>query len=107
MSVRRISIPDAAALLADGKATVVDIRDALSFQAGHIPGAVHLTNDNVGRFLKETDHARALVVCCYHGNSSISAAAFLAEQGYTEVYSLDGGFEGWRFNHPVERTGPR
>lgn len=107
MSVRRISIPDAAALVADGKATVVDIRDALSFQAGHIPGSLHLTNDNVAAFLRDTDHARPLVVACYHGNSSLSAAAFLAEQGFAEVYSLDGGVEGWRFNHPIERTDPR
>jgi len=34
-------------------------------------------------------------VVCYHGISSQSAAAYLAEQGFRDTYSLDGGFEAW------------
>jgi thiosulfate sulfurtransferase len=41
-----------------------------------------------------------VVVCCYHGNSSQSAAQFLVEQGFTEVYSLNGGFEQWKVSYP-------
>jgi thiosulfate sulfurtransferase len=43
-----------------------------------------------------------LIVSCYHGNSSQSAAAYLCSQGFTEVYSLDGGFEVWRTTYPGE-----
>ena len=43
-----------------------------------------------------------LIVACYHGNSSQSAAAYLAHQGFSEVYSLDGGFELWRATYPNE-----
>jgi thiosulfate sulfurtransferase len=39
-------------------------------------------------------------VVCYRGNSSQSAAAYLASQGFSEVYSLDGGFELWRSLYP-------
>lgn len=102
MSGRRISVADAAARIAAGAVTVVDVRDALSFKAGHIPGARLLGNENIRQFLAEADRQRPVIVCCYHGNSSVSAALFLAEQGFAETYSLDGGFEGWRFNHPVE-----
>jgi thiosulfate sulfurtransferase len=41
-------------------------------------------------------------VVCYHGNSSQSAAAYLVSQGFSEVYSLDGGFELWRTTYPTE-----
>ncbi|MFT4862153.1 MAG: thiosulfate sulfurtransferase, partial [Pseudohongiellaceae bacterium] len=47
-------------------------------------------------FIAAADTAQPLVVCCYHGNSSQSAAAFFAEQGFVQSYSLDGGFEAWQ-----------
>jgi thiosulfate sulfurtransferase len=103
VSVGHLSAEQLAGLLAAGSADVVDIRDTLSFQAGHIPGAQPLSNDNLREFLAGADRARPLVVCCYHGHSSVGAAAFLLEQGFAEVYSLDGGFSGWQYRHPVER----
>jgi thiosulfate sulfurtransferase len=48
-----------------------------------------------------------MVVVCYHGHSSQQAAAWLAGQGFAEVYSLDGGFTEWEYRLPerVERAG--
>ncbi|MGB0964544.1 MAG: thiosulfate sulfurtransferase GlpE [Litorivicinus sp.] len=81
-------------------AQVLDIRDAQSYSAGHIPGAQAVTQENSAQLLTQLDKTKPVVVCCYHGNSSQSAAAYLAEQGFSEVYSLDGGFEQWRMQHP-------
>ncbi|WP_068544541.1 thiosulfate sulfurtransferase GlpE [Thalassotalea crassostreae] len=80
---------------------VVDIRDANSFALNHIPGSIHLTNDNLGDFLRDADFDVPTVVCCYHGISSQQAAQFLISQDFTEVYSLDGGFEGWQQAFPT------
>jgi thiosulfate sulfurtransferase len=102
--VRRATVAELAQLLADGQADVVDIRDTLSFQAGHVPGARLLNNDNLPRFLADADRARTLVVCCYSGNSSVGAAQFLAGEGFTDVRSLDGGYTAWQYNQPVERS---
>jgi thiosulfate sulfurtransferase len=74
---------------------VVDIRDAASFAAGHIEGSTHLTNENLAQFTSSADIDRPLVVVCYHGMSSQSAANYLNEQGFDDVYSLDGGFSAW------------
>ncbi|MFZ9025679.1 MAG: rhodanese-like domain-containing protein [Pseudohongiellaceae bacterium] len=46
--------------------------------------------------MKETDSDTALIVMCYHGISSQSASAYLSSRGFTETYSLDGGFEAWQ-----------
>ncbi|MBE0482420.1 MAG: thiosulfate sulfurtransferase GlpE [Bacterioplanes sp.] len=80
--------------------TIVDIRDPRSFQESHIQHAQRLDNDNIQAFLAAQDPQQAVVVCCYHGNSSQGAAQFLAAQGLTKVYSLDGGFERWRLACP-------
>lgn len=83
-------------------AVVVDIRDPQSFAGGHIPGSRHLDNHSLADFIAGADLDAPLLVICYHGNSSQSAAAFLAHQGFAEVYSIDGGFELWRARYPDE-----
>lgn len=82
--------------------TIVDIRDPASFAAGHIPGALQLSDRNLQEFLDTADMGRPLIVCCYHGISSQNAAQFFVERGFSHVCSLDGGFEGWRHSGPVE-----
>jgi len=75
---------------------VVDIRDANSFASGHIPGAIHLTNDNIVDFMRDADLDAPTIVCCYHGVSSQPAAEYLISQDFSDVYSLDGGFVHWQ-----------
>lgn len=105
MSFSRISADDAAAMLASGPVAVVDIRDEQSFSAGHVPGAIHLSNASLTRFLQDTDDETPVLVFCYHGISSQPAAQYLASQGLTRVHSVDGGFEGWKLRFPdrIER----
>lgn len=86
---------DSQALLKE-QLTLIDIRDPQSYQAGHIEGAIHIDNGNVDDFLARADKSKALVVCCYHGNSSQSAADFFNQQGFVKAYSLDGGYEHYK-----------
>lgn len=94
MNFSRIDVTQAKALLAQD-AVVVDIRDAHAFANGSLPGALHLHADNVEAFIASTDPALPLIVCCYHGNSSQGAAAYFADKGFAQAYSLDGGYEAW------------
>lgn len=86
--------------LADGAVTVVDIRDPQSFAAGHPPQARHVHNENVQDFIASADKDKPLIVFCYHGYSSQSAAAFFRQQGFREVYSVRGGYSAWRNAFP-------
>lgn len=97
---RNISASDARALLEDDRTQLVDIRDEYAFEEGHIAGAQRIDNRNVGDFLADADKSAPLIVCCYHGISSQSVAQFFIEQGFADVYSLSGGFEGWRSSFP-------
>lgn len=92
--------PEQAQALREKGAVVVDIRDPQSFAAGHINGALHLDNHSLADFIARADLDAPLIVTCYHGNSSQSAAAYLVGQGFSDVYSLDGGFELWHATYP-------
>lgn len=100
MSQFKAIAPQAAATLLEQGAAIVDIRDQNSFNTSRIAQAHNLNNDNLPVFLQQADRNQALIVYCYHGISSQSAADFLAGQGFTQVYSLDGGFEQWRLQFP-------
>ena len=83
-------------------AVVVDIRDPQAYALNHIKGARHLDNHNIADFIRAADLDAPVIVACYHGNSSQSAAAYLISQGFSDVYSLDGGFELWHTTYPAE-----
>lgn len=100
--MKTVSPSDAQEWLGDGKTIFIDIRDYNSYKAGHIPKAVYMDDTHTEKFLELTPKTARLVICCYHGNSSKGACRFLQEQGYAEAYSLNGGFEMWKMNGPVE-----
>ena len=82
---------------------LIDIRDPDSYAGSHIPGAIQLIDkQKADDFILKSDKKKPLVVYCYHGISSQGVAAYFSEQGFSEVYSLSGGFESYRLIYPTE-----
>jgi len=96
MEFQRIDINTAISRIDKDDFIIVDIRDKESFLLGHINGAINLSNRNMDNFILNTQKEKSILVCCYHGNSSQSAAKFLVSCGFNDVYSLDGGYEAWK-----------
>ncbi|MCS5950949.1 thiosulfate sulfurtransferase GlpE [Klebsiella pneumoniae subsp. pneumoniae] len=97
-----INVEEAHQKLHQQTAVLVDIRDPQSYAMGHTPGALHLTNDTLGAFMRDNDFDTAVMVMCYHGNSSKGAAQYLLQQGFDKVYSVDGGSDAWHRHFPAE-----
>ena len=96
MGFKRIDVDEVRVLLdVEDGLQLVDIRDEQSFVNGHISSALHLDNSGVQAFIENADLDKPLVVYCYHGNMSQSAAAYFVEQGFEEAYSMDGGYSDW------------
>lgn len=90
-----ITVNDAKLLMAEKAVSFADIRDVDSFNAQHIAGAKHLSNENLQEFIQESDPDQPLIIYCFHGHSSQPAAQLLIDRGFEEVYSLIGGYESW------------
>ena len=99
-SVRQIDVHKVKEMEDNASATIVDICDPASYQTGHIPNAIHLSDNTVQQFILDTDKEKPLVIYCYHGISSQGAAAYFTEQGFKEVSSMIGGFAGWSSAYP-------
>jgi len=101
-AINQIDINDTKTKIEGGDINIIDIRDLSSYKIGHIANAIHLNDNNVKKFIEKTNKSLPLIIYCYHGNSSQGAAAYFQEQGFKEVYSMDGGFEAWKYAHPFE-----
>ncbi len=96
--VRRVHGDEAAALLAAGGLTVVDVRTLDEHaQLGHLPDSrllpVHLM---ISAPAVLPDDGRPVLVYCEHGVRSAHAASLLAAAGWGLVYDLAGGMAAWR-----------
>lgn len=102
---KRITVQQAKQLCDEQGAVLVDIRDPESFASGRPAGAIHLDNHSLAEFIAQADLDVPTIVTCYHGHSSQSAAAYLHSQDFSELYSMDGGFQEWEqvFPNLIER----
>lgn len=76
---------------------LVDVREQDEFAAGHIPGARHLGKGVIERDIEKTipELNAEIVLYCGGGFRSALAADNLQRMGYTNVWSMDGGWRGW------------
>lgn len=74
---------------------LVDVRTRSEWDAGHIPGALHIPLGQLEQRLGELDPARAVAVSCQSGSRSSIGASLLKARGFRDVTHLRGGFSAW------------
>jgi rhodanese-related sulfurtransferase len=74
---------------------LLDVRRHDEVAAAAIAGAVHIPLDELEERATELDPKKETVVFCHHGVRSLSATAFLRQQGFADVKSLAGGIDRW------------
>jgi len=92
-----IAPKEAAALYAEKKAVIIDVREDGEWKEGHIPGAIHIPLSQLeGRMgeLKAYQNA-PIITQCRSGKRSAQAQQQLLAKGFTNVYSLSGGLNAW------------
>ncbi|HEX5589459.1 MAG TPA: rhodanese-like domain-containing protein [Candidatus Limnocylindrales bacterium] len=89
-----VTVADAA-VLRDGGAFVLDVREPSEWAEGHIPGAVLIPLGELGSRLAEVPRDRQVVVVCRSGNRSAQGRDILLGAGFPAVTSLAGGMNDW------------
>jgi rhodanese-related sulfurtransferase len=92
--VREVSRDEARELVDKGDAQLVDVRADHEWEAGRIPGAVHIPLAELATRAAEIDKERPVILTCRGGNRSAMATAALAESGY-DASKLSEGVVGW------------
>lgn len=89
-------------LLAKGEILLVDARDTLAYEAGHIPGAVSLPmatlDEKIAAFTARIPKTKPLVIYCASIRCTLAheEATLLGGQfGYADVREMPNGFAEW------------
>lgn len=80
------------------KLMLIDVREDSEWQAGHAASAVHIGRGTLEREIEKgtPDKAQRIVLYCQGGSRSALAADTLQKMGYTNVFSLAGGYSSYR-----------
>ena len=97
--VREVTVADTRARIRqDTEAKLIDVREDSEWEAAHATGAMHLGKGIIERDIETTvpDKSTALILYCGGGFRSALAADSLQKMGYTNVYSMAGGWKAWK-----------
>ncbi|OFZ89041.1 MAG: ArsR family transcriptional regulator [Betaproteobacteria bacterium RBG_16_64_18] len=87
-----------------GLVTVLDVRPAKEFAAGHLPGAINVPVENLGKRLRKLPKGREVIAYCRgpYCLLSVDAVALLRTKGF-KARRLEDGFPEWKASGlPVE-----
>jgi len=99
--IREVTVHDVQEKLnPDNGFTLLDVREADEFEQGHLKKAIFLPRGFLEVKVEKAlpDKTQPIVVYCAGGTRSALAAKTLQDLGYTDVYSMRGGFTEWKNN---------
>ena len=73
---------------------MVDVREPQEWEAGHLPGSLHIPLGQLTARFGEIPPAQPIVFICAAGARSMAACRFAAQSG-RDAINLDGGLYGW------------
>ncbi|MFL6711260.1 MAG: rhodanese-like domain-containing protein [Massilia sp.] len=85
-------------LINRGKTTVVDVRSAEEFSAGHLRDAKNIPLADLTTRIGELEKSktRSVIIVCQSGARADKAVRQLAAAGFNDVVRLDGGIAAWQ-----------
>jgi rhodanese-related sulfurtransferase len=106
--IKELTIEDVKSKIDQGeKFHFIDVREDHEWEKGHITNAEHLGRGILERDIenKIPDKASEIILYCGGGFRSALSAENLQKMGYTNVYSMDGGYRAWKeANFPITES---
>ena len=91
--------PEAAETLMREADAVIDVREPDEYQSGHIPGAINIPRGLLEFRLSNSPELAArdldVMLYCKTSGRAALAARSLADMGYLQVRSIEGGYDAW------------
>jgi hydroxyacylglutathione hydrolase len=78
---------------------VIDVRMQSEWDAGHIPGAIHLEGGRIAWDELLFPQDRPLAIQCASGNRSMVAISVLRRRGYHNLIQVEGGINKWKMHN--------
>ena len=106
--IREVSVAETQARMKENAAAkLIDVREDNEWDTAHAAGAIHLGKGIIERDIETTvpEKDTELILYCGGGYRSALAADALQKMGYTNVFSMAGGWKAWKDSGaPIEST---
>jgi rhodanese-related sulfurtransferase len=96
--IKEITVTDTRERLEQNpSAKLIDVREDKEWDAGHASGAIHVGKGIIERDIEVAvpDKSTEIILYCGGGYRSALAADVLQKMGYTNVWSMAGGWKAW------------
>lgn len=99
----KVTPEEAKEMMDNETVTIVDVRTAEEYAEGHVPGAILVDNNTIGKDQPKElpDKDAKLLIYCRSGKRSKAASDKLVEMGYQNVYDF-GGIIDWPYDTVTE-----
>jgi rhodanese-related sulfurtransferase len=97
--IREVTVDETQARMkANAGAKLIDVREDNEWDAAHAANAIHLGKGIIERDIETTvpEKDTELILYCGGGYRSALAADALQKMGYTNVFSMAGGWKAWK-----------
>jgi rhodanese-related sulfurtransferase len=90
------NVEELKSLIADRQALLVDVREPLEYQSGHIPNAINIPLRTISRNLSQIPSDRPVILYCSTGYRSSMAVMTLHLLNYDNVKGFPPSLAGWK-----------
>jgi len=97
MAIKQLSADDFEELIKNKKVKLIDVRELLEFQQGHIKGAKLMPSTNFSEELEKNKLKKSdkIALYCRSGSRSNFIAEQLEQMGYNNIFNLEMGILEW------------
>lgn len=93
--IQVVTPKQAAALITEGTFDVIDVREPNEWSTGHLPNARLVPLAQIKATPKVLLPRDGVLFVCARGARSLAAARVAESIGLSQLYSLEGGTQGW------------
>jgi rhodanese-related sulfurtransferase len=105
--VREVTVAETQQRMSENKEVkLIDVREDNEWNEAHVAGAIHLGKGIIERDIEKTvpDKDAELILYCGGGYRSALATDSLQKMGYTNVWSMAGGWKAWKASEGEVRS---
>jgi phage shock protein E len=103
-SVNYIPVSEAKIKVDSGEFFILDVRTREEYDEGHIANAILIPSTDISGRLDEVPKDMPILVYCQTSRRSAISSQVLADNGFSEVYNMEGGIVAWQnAGYPIQK----
>lgn len=74
---------------------LIDVREPWEYKLAKLENSQLIPLRDLTNHLEKFEPNDSFLIYCHHGSRSFYACAYMLQQGFKEVYNLEGGIDAW------------